>query len=203
MIIQTLSKETHCTSSWCRRLPWCLGALNPDLFALHFWDTVCRQPLSLLDSSRGEEVRTFLSDHPFSEISSINEPVLLHNHVSEWACTCVGHQQCEMGQGQQTLHSPVKTKLTLCCNTTFNLFALVVEYVFFLDVCVRELTQHCLSSWDSNFLPAAVMWAGKKHPLSVLSCFGTALSSLPLWLRATGKSLTPLEILQHLPVLVF
>lgn len=54
--------------------------MNPDLSALHFWDNVGVEPLSLPEPSRGEEVRAFLSDHHLSDTSSINELC----YVSMW-----------------------------------------------------------------------------------------------------------------------
>lgn len=119
--------------------------MNPDLSALHFWDNVGVEPLSLPEASRGEEVRAFLSDHHFSDTSSINE----FCYVSMWfflsmyehfRSVCLRCQQCVTGQGQPTLEIPAKTERTFCCNTTCNLFVRVL-----LSVCFCGCVCACVS----------------------------------------------------------
>lgn len=86
------------TLSWCC---WIQGVLNPDLFVLHSWDNLGTEPLSLAESSRGEEVRAFLSDHHFhSHPPSMITLCYVSLCLGKHAQTRVRCQQRVAGQGQ-------------------------------------------------------------------------------------------------------
>jgi len=81
----------------------------------------------------------------------------LTKHV--WALTvCDTSAVCDTTRSANTSHRNLLQHL---------LFASALFSVF-VDVYACELTQHCLSSWDSICLAAAVMWADAQHPWAVL-----------------------------------
>lgn len=124
----------------CRRQ----GALNVDLFALHFRDKVGVEPLSLVQSSGEEEVRAFLSDHQFLK-HTLNQWTLLCKRVLEYACKL--SSVCDRTRSGRAMSEQI-----FCYNTICNLFVHVFInlYGMQVDSAVSQQMKFNLLSCNCN-----------------------------------------------------
>lgn len=113
--------------------------MNLDLLALHPWDAVDVDPLSLPQPSRGKEVKTLLSDHHFSDTPSTDAPLLCNcvlfqsNHASALQ-QCVGKTRSV--DARDPCYDPARHFATIQPDNLQRVFVRVLLSVCFMVVGV-------------------------------------------------------------------